>query len=130
MRIRFAAVLLLLGVPWIAVQAQDNYKPGPNTDADPQPVTGCELAHSFDQSQSSAYCAFGIVLVRQRIAEINQRAVTQVLRHKPIVASDDSSDACVVGRDHLSQILRIETRGESSRTYQIAEHHGQLSALA
>ncbi len=73
--------------------------------------------------------ALGIVLMRLRIAEINQHAVAHIFGDKTAKPSTMSATHAMVGTDDLAQILGIEPRGQRRRADQIAEHHGQLPAL-
>ena len=74
-------------------------------------------------------CALGIVLVRSRVAEVNQNAIPHILRDKAVEASDDIGDGAVIGGNDLAQILGVEPRGQPGRADQVAEHHRQLPAL-
>ena len=52
----------------------------------------------------------GIVLMRLRVAEIDQHAVAHVLGDKAVEPGDDLGDGAVIGADDLAQILGIEPR--------------------
>jgi hypothetical protein len=67
-----------------------------------------ELWHPIDQRQPASRGALGVVLVRLRIAEINQDAVAHVAGDKPAKSFDDLCDAAMVGADDPAQILGIE----------------------
>ncbi len=73
--------------------------------------------------------ALGVVLMRLRIAEINEHAVAHILGDKAAKAADGVGDAAMVGADDLAQILGIEARRQRRRADQIAEHHRQLPPL-
>ena len=73
--------------------------------------------------------SFGIVLVRARVAEINENTIAHVLGDETIEPGDDFGDRAVIGADDLAQILGVKTGRERRRAHQIAEHHGQLPAL-
>jgi len=83
-----------------------------------------ELADRVDDRETGAGRALGVVLMRLRIAEINQHAIAHILGDKTAKAADGVGDAAVVGADDLAQILGIEARRQRRRTNQIAEHHG------
>src|SRR5439155_4007109 len=72
---------------------------------------------------------FGIVLMRTRVAEIDQDAVAQVFCDKPLQVLDYVGDSAVMRGDDLAQILGFKPRREGGRADQTAEHHRQLSAL-
>ena len=80
-------------------------------------------------AKPGAHRALGVVLMRLRIAEINQHAVAHVLGDKPAKAADGVGDAAMIGADDLAQILGIEARRQRRRADQIAEHDGQLPPL-
>ena len=88
--------------------AADDHQPG----GDPHPhvkVFGLiELRHPIDQHQTASRGALGIILVRLRIAEVDQHAVTHVAGYKPAKAFDDICDAAMIGADDPTQILGIE----------------------
>jgi hypothetical protein len=69
--------------------AADHYQPSRNPDPRVERFGLLELRHSIDQDQPASRGALGIVLVRLRIAEINQNAVTHVASDKPAKALDD-----------------------------------------
>ena len=93
------------------------------------PIRVCEMsggsvepAHGVDQGKAGSYGALGIVFVRLRIAEIDQRPVAQILRDKPIGLADDLVDAAVIGSDHLAQVFgsrRAESAVEPIRSQNI-----------
>jgi len=61
---------------------------------DPQP------ADRLDERQSRADSTLGIILVRLRIAEIHEHAVTHVLGNEPVESSDCLRHAFVIGADY------------------------------
>ena len=71
-----------------------------------------QVADASKDGQSRAYRAFGVVLVRRRIAEIGQHAVAQILRDH---AAQPVHLARAVGLErahHLALLLRVEPRRE------------------
>jgi hypothetical protein len=63
---------------------------------------GRKPSHGFDNDQRSAHCALSIVLMRLRIAEIDERAIAKVSRHVSAEARDQASNALMVVRDDLA----------------------------
>ena len=113
-----------------ADQIADDHQPG----RDPDPRLqfdgfDIEATDSVDDTQPGAHPPLGVVLMRPRVAEIDQNAVAHVLGDKPIEAPDDVGDGAMIRADHLAQILGIEPCRERGRTDQIAEHHRQLPTL-
>ena len=88
-----------------------------------------QSADRLDDRQPGAHRPLGIVLMRLRIAEIDQHAVAHVFGDKAVEAADRLGDRVVVGADQLAQILRVKTGRERGRADQIAEHHRQLPAF-
>ena len=97
-----------------ADQIADHHQPG--GDADPRlQLDGfdVEAADSIDQSQPRPDSPLGIVLMRPRVAEIDQHAVAHIFGDKAIEPGDDFCDGAVIRGDDFAQILGIEPRGES-----------------
>jgi hypothetical protein len=88
-----------------------------------------QSANRLDHRQPGAHRPLGIVLMRLRIAEIDQDAVAHVLGDKAGEAADRVGDGAVVVADQLAQILGVMTGRQRRRADQIAEHHGQLPAF-
>ena len=80
--------LLLSGT--LAYKVTHHDQPGRNPDPDLQRHAGgrVEFRYGFDQSKSSLYGAFGVMLVSVRIAEIGEHAVAHVLGDKTALLLD------------------------------------------
>ena len=94
------------------------------------PVTASR-ADRVDDRQAGAHRPLGIVLMR--FAASRNRSSTpspMYLAMKPSKLADRRRRQRVVGADDLAQILGIEPRRQRGRADQIAEHHGELPALA
>ena len=63
------------------------------------------------------------------IAEVGEHTVTHVAGHVPVVTFDGGLGSVLISAIYFAQLFRIELLGELSRTNQIAEHHGKLSAF-
>ena len=113
-----------------ANQITDHDEPAGDTEPHVQPLRRGELADRVDHREPGSHRPFGVVLMRLRIAEINQHAVAHILGDKAAKAADGVGDAPVVGADDLAQILGIEAGRERRRADQIAEHDGQLAPLS
>jgi hypothetical protein len=88
-----------------------------------------EATDRVDDTQPGPNRSLGIVLMRARVAEIDQDAVAHILSDKAVEPGDDPGDRAVIGGDDLAQILGIELRRERGRADQVAEHHRQLPAF-
>ena len=113
-----------------ADQIADNHQPGGDPDARLQ-LDGLdvEATHRIDRAQPRSHRPLGVVLMRLRVAEIDQYAVAHVPGDKTIALGDFCGDSAVIRGDDLAQILGIKLRGECGRADQVAEHHGELPAL-
>ena len=111
-------------------QIADHHQAGGDPDARLQ-LDGfdIEATHPVDAGEAGADRPLGVVLMRLRVAEINQHTIAHVFRDKAAEAPDGIGDGAVVGGDDLAIILGIEARGEFGRPDQVAEHHRQLPTL-
>jgi hypothetical protein len=104
-------------------QIPDNREPRGETDAHLQQFGGLQWAHCLDHRETRPHRPLGIVLMRLRIAEIDQHPVAHIFGDKAVEAADRLGDGAVVVADQLPQILRVKPRRERRRADQIAEHH-------
>jgi hypothetical protein len=141
-----AGLLLCLVPIWKRIQARREAKPRSCAAPEPirSPTTTSPLAmpNRTAKGSGASRCAaasdhrkpgpdgtLGVVLMRLRIAEINQDTVAHVFGDKPREAADRVGDGAVIGADNLAQILGVEARRERGRADEIAEDHGQLAPL-
>src|SRR5204862_5463947 len=105
-----------------ANQVADDHQPGGNPDARPQ-LDGSDIepTHGVESAQPRPDRPLSIVLMRLRIAEINENAVAHVPGDEAIEPGDDFADGAVISADDLTQILGIEPSRELSRADQVAE---------
>src|SRR5262249_53594008 len=87
-----------------ADQIADDHDPRGDADASLQ----IKATHGTDHTQRCADRPLGIVLVRLRVAEINQDPVTHVFGDKAVKRGTDLGDSAMVGTNDLAKILRIE----------------------
>jgi hypothetical protein len=114
-----------------AQEIADHHDPGrdPNPHVQRRAGKGLKLRRGLDDRKPSSHCALGVVLVRLRIAEIGKHSVAHVLGDDAPIALDQVRAALVISPDDLAHILGIEPSRHRCRTYEIAEHHRQLTAL-
>jgi hypothetical protein len=117
----------LLRVP-LSDQVPDHNKPGRNADAGLQRGQ-LEAAHHLDQLEPCPDRPFGIVLVREGIAEVHEHSVAHVFGYKPVEAAHRLGDGFLIGRDDLTQVFRVHPGGERRRPDQIRKHHRNVAAL-
>jgi hypothetical protein len=124
---RLADDRLLLGGAFADKVADDHHSGG---DADPRRqglADGrAEPPDRLDGGQAGQHRAFGVVLVRPRVAEVGQHPVAHVLGDVALEAGDLAGDRVLVGADHLAHLLRVEPAGERRRADQVDEHDRQL----
>ena len=69
-----------------------------------------EATYSVDDAETRPDRPLGIVLMRSRVAKIDQDAVAHVLGDESVEPDDHVGDGTVIGGDDLSQILGVEAR--------------------
>jgi hypothetical protein len=67
-----------------------------------------EAANSVDAGEASPHRPFGVVLMRLRVAEINQHPIAHVPGDNTIGCGDYFSDGAVISGDDLAIIFGIE----------------------
>jgi hypothetical protein len=83
-------------------QVADYDQPGSNPYAGLQGSAELQSANRLDQLQPSPYRPLGVILVGLRKAEVNQYAVTHILRDEPADALHSRSNAFLIGRNDLA----------------------------
>ena len=110
---------------------------GAGVDADPRGKTDAVLAvervvHGTERRQDfepRPDRTLSVVLVRLRVAEVDEQPVAQVLRDVTLVALDDRGGGFLIGAHDSAQILGVEALGEIGRAHQVAEHDCELPSL-
>ena len=74
--------------------------------------------------------ALGVVLMRHRIAEQRHQPVAELLGDMAAHLRHRRRSGIEIGADKVAPFLGIELRGNPGRADQIAEHHGEIAALA
>jgi len=98
-------------------QIADDHQPGGDPDARLQfDGIDMEAADGVDSAQPRPYRPLGVVLMRLRVAEINQNAVAHIPGDEATGSGDDFGSGAVIRGDDLAHILGIQPRGECSRT--------------
>jgi hypothetical protein len=67
--------------------------------------------------------------VRQRVAEVDQEPIAEVLGDMPVKTGDHLGARLLVGSHHLAPRFRVELTGECRRVHQITEQDGELTAF-
>ncbi len=113
----------------------DHHEPSGDADAHGEagPIAagdlGAERRQRVDDREAGANRALGILLLRVRVAEIDEHAVAHELSDVAVEAPDSFAHRLLIGADHVTHIFGIDLRREARRLRQVAEHHGQVAAL-
>jgi hypothetical protein len=60
-----------------------------------------------DATRSRAHGSLCVVLVRLRVAKVNQDPIAHVFRHEATEALHRLRDALLIGRNYLAQVFRV-----------------------
>ena len=109
----------------------DDDQAGGDADAGLQRVAALRLerCNRREHVQSRVHRALGVVLVRTRVAEVDQAAVAEQLRDMAVVGRDRAGHRLVIDADQALQVFGVERCREQRRADEIAEHHGELAPL-
>jgi len=122
-------------VPVAAAHVAHHHQPGVDAHTDRQsdaPLllhTRIQSAHSRDHTQPGAYSTRRVVFVGVWIAKVDQEPIAQILRDRALEALDHLGTGLLIGTYDLTQVFRVELRGEAGRVHQVAEQHRELAAL-
>jgi hypothetical protein len=127
---RFSHNIDFLSLPAPNLPADHN-DPRGNTDAGLQrhPGARADSLHLCDGCQASPDSALRVVLMCYRIAEEDENSVAHVSGDEPFKACHRIGHSAAIRTDQTAKILRVETGRQTRRAHEIAEHHGQLTAL-
>jgi hypothetical protein len=92
-------------------------------------MTGVAHANGVDDRQASSNGPLSVVLMRGRVAEIDEQAIAEVLGDVPVEPCNYIGTDRLVRSYVLAQFFGVETASEGRRADEIAEHHGEVSAL-
>jgi hypothetical protein len=113
-----------------ADQIADDHQPNGNPNARLE-LGGfdIEVPDRVDGAQPRPDRPLGIILMRPRVAEIDQHPIAHVLGNKTLEPRDGLGDGAMIGVDDPAQVLGVEARRECGRADQVAEHHCELPPL-
>ena len=112
-----------------AEQITDNDEPRRDADAQLQPLAQIEKRHRIDERKPGAHGSFGVILMRVRVPEIRENAVTHVFGDKPVKPRQHRGDGFVIGADDITQILGVEPCCKLRRADEITEHYSERAAF-
>src|SRR5262249_12131371 len=78
---------------------------------------------------SGPHGPLGVILMRQRVAEVNQQAITEVLGDMPLIARNHLRTGPLIGPYYLPQFFRVELVSQTGGVDQITEQHGELATF-
>src|SRR5262249_36644726 len=125
-RLAYHHALLRL-IRWYEVTHHD--QSGCNTNPDLLESVRVEPSHCGNQLKPSPYCSLGVVLMGLRIAKVHEDAIPDISGDEPAEVAHSLGHAFLIGRDDLSQVLRVHAGGKRGRTDKVHEHHRDLAAL-
>src|SRR5947209_7839172 len=67
-----------------------------------------ELSHGFDHPAPGPHGPLGVVLVRQGVAEVDEQAITEILRNMPVKAGNHLGAGVLISTHDLTQVFRVE----------------------
>ena len=106
-------------------QASRNADPDPHVQISKllqtQPSDG---SHELEPGENGS---FGSIFVRYGIAEVDENAVSRILRDVSAIEADRSNACLVIGGDQIAKVLGIEPDRQTDRILEITEQEGQLS---
>ena len=92
-------------------------------------VPGVELGKRALDRERRAHRAFGVVLLRVRIAEQRHQPVAELLQHMAAKPGHRRRGFVEIGVDEVAPVLGVELRREARRADEIAEHDRDRAAL-
>jgi hypothetical protein len=116
-------LFLATAAPDFAHYHQAGMDPHPHGQLDPLLLlqSAVERRRGLHHGQPGAYRSLRIVLMRLRIAKVDEQAIAEILGNVALEALDDRGTGLLIGTHHLAVVFRIELTGEGSRVHQITE---------
>src|SRR5262249_34341145 len=88
-----------------------------------------QVVQRSEDTQPSPYSPLGIIVMRLRIAKVDQETIPEQLGDMPIVALDDFCTSRLIRTDHVTPVFRVELAGQLGGVHEVAEHHRELPAF-
>ena len=92
-------------------------------------VPGIEFGERALDGERRAHGAFGVVLLRLRIAEESHQPIAELLQHMTAKIGHRGRSLVEIRVDEVAPVFGVELRGEARRADEIAEHHSDRAAL-
>jgi hypothetical protein len=90
---------------------------------------GVELPHGLHHPHPGTHRSLGIILMGIGVAEVDQQAITEVLRDMPLEAGDHFGAGVLIRPHHLAPFFRVELASEHGGVQQVTEQHRELAAF-
>jgi hypothetical protein len=110
-------------------------RPGRNSNArdefgaDGAEVLAVQLGERQLDSEGGANGAFGIVFLRDRMAEQRHDPVAEFFRDMPAQLRNRLGRRVEIAADEIAPVLGVKRRGHARRSHEVAEHHRQMPPL-
>jgi hypothetical protein len=88
-----------------------------------------QRSQGVEYLQPCPHSSLGIVLMRLRIAEVHQQAVTKILGNVAVKALDHVGAGSLIGAYYLAIVFRVKLPGERGRIHEITKQHCELPAF-
>src|SRR5262249_56401397 len=88
------------------------------------------LLQRIDDLEPGPHRPRGIVFMSLRMSEVDQEAIAEILRDISVETTNDRSADGLIAPHNSAPLFRIEPRRQRRRPDDIAEHHGELTALS
>src|SRR6266571_3673888 len=104
-------------------------QPDGETDALLVLQAGMQWPERRDHAEPGPYGPLGVIFVRQRVPEIDQQAITEILRNMPVKTGNHLGARLLIGTHDLPVVFWIQLTGEHGRLHQVTEEDGELAPL-
>ena len=90
---------------------------------------GIELAQGLHHPQPGPHCPLRVILMRLRIAEVDEQAIAEILGDMALKAGDHLGAGVLIGPHHFAPVFGVELAGQHGRVHQVTEQHRELAAF-
>src|SRR5512145_616156 len=89
-----------------------------------------QVVHRSEDTKPSADRSLGIVLMRLRIAKIDQQTIAQELGDVPVIPANHLRTGGVIRSDYAPILFGDELAGELRGVHEVTEHHRELPTFS
>ncbi len=87
------------------------------------------MPQGFEHPEPGPHGPLRIIFMRQRVAEVDQQAIAEILRDMPLKAGNHFGAGVLIGPHDLPELFGVKLRRERGRADQITKQHGKLTAF-